>query len=124
MPTGIGLRIKQCRESQSMTQEMLSKKMGYTSKAAVCKVERGDDNITLDRVEKFAEALGVTPGYLMGWEDEEPDSDMVLIADYILNPNEDITLLMTIAGKLSEDNLHKVIDIAEALLLTQTDDKH
>lgn len=124
MPTGIGLRIKQCRESQSMTQEMLSKKMGYTSKAAVCKVERGDDNITLDRVEKFAEALGVTPGYLMGWEDEEPDSDMVLIADYLLNPNEDITLLMTIAGKLSEDNLHKVIDIAEALLLTQTDNKN
>lgn len=116
--------IKQLRLRKNMSQQELAELVGYKGKSMIARVEKGEIDLSESKIMEFAKALDVTPHKLMGWEDEEPDSDMVLIADYILNPNEDITTLMTIAGKLSEDNLHKVIDIAEALLLTQTDDKH
>ncbi|MBQ0089986.1 MAG: helix-turn-helix transcriptional regulator, partial [Prevotellaceae bacterium] len=43
------------------------------SKAAICKVERGDDNITSDRVTKFAKALNCSESYLMGWQEENKE---------------------------------------------------
>ena len=69
MELGIGRRIKQRRNELSLTQEELARRMGYKSKAAICKVENGEDNITSDRISKFANALQCSPGYLMGWED-------------------------------------------------------
>lgn len=71
METGIGKRIKKRRIELNLTQEELAKRMGYKSKAAICKVEGGEDNITSDRIVKFAEALETTPAYLMGWEDDD-----------------------------------------------------
>lgn len=70
MNFGIGERIKAKRLELGLTQLELAKKMGYTSRAAICKVERGQDNITSDRVTKFANALGCSESYIMGWEDE------------------------------------------------------
>lgn len=75
MELGIGKRIRQLRLELQLSQKELAHKMGYKSEAAICKVENGEDNITLDRVSKFAKALGCTPSYLMGWEDEEKAID-------------------------------------------------
>lgn len=66
----IGERIKQKRIELGLTQLELAERMGYKSKAAICKVERGEDNITSDRVVRFANALGVSISYIMGWDDE------------------------------------------------------
>lgn len=71
MSYGIGARIRNKRIELGLTQDELAKRMGYTSRAAICKVESGQDNITSDRISKFAKALGVTESYLMGWDDEE-----------------------------------------------------
>ena len=68
MDLGIGKRIKQKRQELGLTQLELAQKMGYTSRAAICKVEKGQDNITSDRVTKFANALGCSESYIMGWE--------------------------------------------------------
>lgn len=67
MGLGIGQRIKQRRNELSITQDELAHRMGYKSKAAICKVENGEDNITTDRIAKFAKALNCSPSYLMGW---------------------------------------------------------
>ena len=72
----IGERIKQRRLELSYTQQELADKLGYKDRSAVCQVE-GDKNnsITIDRVQAFANALEVSPGYLMGWENEpKPES--------------------------------------------------
>ena len=69
MELGIGKRIKKRRTDLELTQDDLARRMGYKSKAAICKVENGEDNVTLDRISKFAQALECTPAYLMGWED-------------------------------------------------------
>lgn len=65
----VGERIRQRRIELGLTQMELSLRMGYTSKAAICKVEKNGNNITTDRISKFAKALGVTESYLMGWEE-------------------------------------------------------
>lgn len=71
MTYGIGARIRSRRIELGLTQEELAKRMGYTSRAAICKVESGQDNITSDRISKFANALGVNESYLMGWDESE-----------------------------------------------------
>lgn len=74
MATGIGLRIKKRREELNLTQTELAALMGYKGKSAVCKVETGEDNITSDRVEKFADALKCSIAYLMGWNEEDDNT--------------------------------------------------
>ena len=73
MELGIGQRIKAKRKELGLTQLELAHKMGYGSRAAICKVERGEDNITSDRVTRFANALGCSEAYIMGWEEKEAE---------------------------------------------------
>lgn len=111
--TGIGERVKNRRLELGLTQIELAKRMGYESKAAICKVERGDDNITLDRVSKFATALNVEPGYLMGWNEEaEPTKENAVTLASIM---KDKTLLNYIKKIMSlpakkKEALYKYID--------------
>ena len=71
METGVGKRIKARRIELNLTQEELAHRMGYKSKAAICKVEGGEDNLAADRLCKFADALETTPAHLMGWEEDD-----------------------------------------------------
>lgn len=61
--------IKQRREALSMSQESLADKVGYTSRSSIAKIENGDVDIPLSKIEAFAKALHCTPSELMGWDD-------------------------------------------------------
>lgn len=69
----VGNRIKQCRLDLGMTQDELAAKMGYNGKSTVSAAENCGDNITTTKVRKFADALGVSFRYLMGYEDNQPE---------------------------------------------------
>lgn len=69
----VGNRIKQCRLNLGMTQEELAAKMGYNGKSTISAAENCGDNITTTKVRKFADALGVSFRYLMGYEDNIPE---------------------------------------------------
>lgn len=69
----VGNRIKQCRLNLGMTQEELAAKMGYNGKSTISAAENCGDNITTTKVRKFADALGVSFRYLMGYEDNLPE---------------------------------------------------
>ena len=80
--------IKQRRKELGMTQDDLAKKMGYKSREAISSVERNKEDLTTDRIRKYADALECTPAYLMGWETpdgpekkpepaEEPNIDLM-----------------------------------------------
>lgn len=71
MSTGVGLRIKSKRLELGISQEELAARMGLKSKSTICKIERGEDNLTTDSVKKYAKALNCTPLFLMGWEDAD-----------------------------------------------------
>lgn len=67
----MGNRIRVAREKLGLTQEELAKKTGYTSRSSINKIEDGKVNIPQSKIEIFANALNVTPSYIMGWESEE-----------------------------------------------------
>ena len=67
----IGYRIKSLREQKGISQEELAKLTGYTSRSSINKIELGKTNLSQSRITKIANALGVTPAYIMGWNNEE-----------------------------------------------------
>lgn len=67
----IGERIKRRREELNMSQAELARKVGYTSRSTITRIERDGNGISQDKIVAIAKALKVTPSYLMGWEDED-----------------------------------------------------
>ena len=66
----IGERIKATRKRKRVSQVELAEKT-HTLKQTLYKYENNIiTNIPSDKVESIARALGVSPAYLMGWEDE------------------------------------------------------
>ncbi|WZL82648.1 helix-turn-helix transcriptional regulator [Vallitaleaceae bacterium 9-2] len=72
-------RIKDSREALGYSYQDLAEKTGL-SKSTLQRYETGAiKNIPIQKLEILAEALEVTPNYLMGWEDE-PNDDIHTIA--------------------------------------------
>ena len=65
----IGDRIKQRREELNMSQDELSKKLGYESRSTINKIEKGTRNLTQAQIKPLADALETTPCFIMGWEE-------------------------------------------------------
>ncbi len=71
----IGQRIKEKRTHLRLSQEDVAKAIGST-KQAIYKYESGIvTNIPTDKIARMAQLFGVTPAYLMGWE-ENPDAKL------------------------------------------------
>lgn len=65
-------RMKNRREELNMSYQTLSEKVGI-SKSTLQRYETGFiKNMPVDKLEDIANALNVSPAYLMGWEIEEP----------------------------------------------------
>lgn len=62
-------RMKQRREELGMSYQALSDKVGI-SKSTLQRYETGSiKNMPVDKLEEIADALRVSPAYLMGWEE-------------------------------------------------------
>ena len=66
----IGKRIKELRMKRSLTQEQLAERVGYTSKSSINKIELGKNDVPRKKFAEFAEALGVSEAYLLGYTDK------------------------------------------------------
>lgn len=71
----IGKNILAARKELGLTQEELARRVGYKSKSAINKIETGVRDLPQKKIAAFADALGVTPGRLMGW-DEKPAEEL------------------------------------------------
>lgn len=58
--------IKNRRIALGMTQEELAKKMGYTNRSSIAKIENGAVDLSQSKIVQFAKVLEITPGELMG----------------------------------------------------------
>lgn len=66
----IGTRIRQACKKKGISYGNLSKATGI-SKSALQRYATGETkNIPIEKIEKIALALGVTPQYLAGWTDD------------------------------------------------------
>lgn len=72
----MGERIRERRKEKGLTQAELAQALG-TTKQAIYKYETGVvTNIPRKKMAHLAELLGVTPGYLLGWEPATPLFDI------------------------------------------------
>ena len=68
-------RIKQLRINLGMSQGELADKTGYNDRSSIAKIEAGEVDLTQSKIVAFAKALNTTPGYLMGWDEEQAEQD-------------------------------------------------
>lgn len=61
--------IRTLREARGWTQEEVAQKMGYKDRSMIGKIEAGKVDITVGKVEAFADLFGVAPVDLIGWRD-------------------------------------------------------
>lgn len=70
----IGQRVKQRRKELGLTQEELARRIGNSSRASICTVEKDREDLTTTRIAKLAKALETSPAFLMGWtNDTDPN---------------------------------------------------
>jgi repressor LexA len=70
----IGVTIRELRKKQKMTMKTLGEKVGL-SESMIWRYEKGDlKALDMSMVKKIAKALAVTPEYLLGWQDVQPEN--------------------------------------------------
>lgn len=74
----IGSRILALRKQAGLTQQELAEKVGYKTKSAINKIELGINDISQSKIVLFANALNVTPAYLMGIEEPTKQENELL----------------------------------------------
>ena len=67
-------RIRALRIEKGLSQGELARLVGYEGRSAISKVENGDRDISQSMIEKYANALGVSPAYLLYGDNEGEDS--------------------------------------------------
>ena len=79
----IGKRIRRRREELRISQEELARRVGYSGKTSISKIEKSINGIPQDKVSIFAKALQTTELYLIGTvDDPNMTTNEIILADY------------------------------------------
>lgn len=65
-------RIKTKRIELGLSQSELAERVGYSDRTSIAKIESGKTDLPQSKIREFANALGVTSAYLMGWDEVDP----------------------------------------------------
>lgn len=105
----IGRRIKQAREALGMTQAELARRMGYSARSTINRIENGSQAFPMKKLDKFAQVLDVTPASLAGFTAADiPDGlNKEYYIDYIHDSNNP-DFLAAIEGTPSDDLCIKI----------------
>lgn len=103
-------RLYNLRKEKRFTLEEVGKKIGV-SKQTISRYENGEiENIPYEKIVALAAVYGVSPGYIVGWEDESvmfsKDSANMLM-DILEKP--ELALLMQTVIDLPEEYIEKVL---------------
>lgn len=112
----VGERIKLRREELKMTQDELAKKVGYTSRSAVAKIESNANGMVQSKLILFANALQTTPAYLLGWDSNETQKKNDILSDIILRLRSDDNFMELV--KDLYDSTDEQINAIKSLLIT------
>lgn len=117
-----GDRIRERREALGLSQNDLAKLIGLSGKSSIARIETMGDKVTLKNVEKCAKALKCTPTYLLGFEDNNTDSnndyyinENTLKTAQMIRDNKELGLLFDVARDASPEDLLTVQTMLLAL---------
>ena len=118
--------IKNLRKENGWSQEELAKKMGYTDRSSIAKIESGKVDLSQSKIMEFAKVFGVEPGDLMGWEEPSNESKIMMIggnARYlpVFAESDDIEKALELY-KAYSDASHDVQSAIEILLKSHLSD--
>lgn len=107
----VGKTIAETRKQLGMTQEELAHRVGYKTKSAINKIELGIRDLPQKKIAAFAEALGTTPGRLMGWVTEEVNKNNDIISDVVVKMRTDEKFLSVVEAvyKLDDEKLSSLL---------------
>lgn len=74
--TNIYEKIKMLREEKNLSQQDLAKKVGYNDRSMIAKIESGKVDLTQSKIQLFANALGTSVSFLLGFTDEKNSIDI------------------------------------------------
>ena len=77
----LGMRIKDRRLQQGMTQDELAIAAGYKGKASIAKIEKGITRTPLERLVRIAAALHTSYAFLMGVTNNPDDPEYTAMVD-------------------------------------------
>ena len=116
----VGQNIAAARKRAGMTQEELASRVGYKTKSAINKIELGIRDLPQKKIAAFADALGVTPGHLMGW-DQKPAEELqgmgALAAEVIMD--QDAMEMVREYMQLSEVDRYTVRLVISSIMAKQ-----
>ena len=113
MEEGMAQRIKALRQEKGLTLEQVADVVGV-GKSTVRKWETGMiANMRRDKISDLAKALGTTPAYLMGWEEEVKE---ISPSEPQLTEGEKV--LLDLFRKVPEDQQKLVLQMIRAALGT------
>ena len=112
----IGDRIRLKRNEKGWSQRDLAEKMGYSNHSTVGKVETGKVDLPQSKVVQFAEVLGVSVAYLMGWEEMQQKNST--LADITVRMRQDKEFANLIEGinQLNPEQLASIKQVVDAFL--------
>lgn len=84
----VGHRIKAQREALGISQDELARKLGYQSRSSINKIESGERDLPQSKIKAIADALGVSPSVIMGWDEEPVDSLNAATEPQLFVPHE------------------------------------
>ena len=109
----VGDRIRIKRTELGMTQDELAKKLGYSSRSTVNKMESATE-LSLKKVEKLAKVFGCKPACLIGWNEDEFTIETAEL-DYELTMMplnvKKYALILSSLPKEKQEHIFKTIDI-------------
>lgn len=103
-------RIKERRKELHMTQDELAIAAGYSGRSSISAIEKGEFDLSIDKLNAIAEALDTTSAYLLGWEQNSKQ-----IA-YKLNVNDDLQDLMVEISNIPPKDRLKLCEIIKTFL--------
>ena len=116
MSEDMARKIKELRKEKGLTLEQVGNIVGV-GKSTVRKWETGMiANMRRDKIALLAKALGTTPIYLMGWEEEQKKNDIQ--ADIILKMRSDADFMAAVEAlyKLDKEKLLSITPVLHTLI--------
>lgn len=108
--------IKKFRTQNGLTQEELAKKVGYSNRSIIAKIESGGVDLSESKIKAFAEALNTTPSELMGWNEEESEyyiDDAARDFAEFLHKNPNYKVLFDASRKVKLEDIEVVKSILD-----------
>lgn len=113
----VGERIRERRIELGLSQEELAKSVGYQTRMAIFKIEKGESELPLSKLWAMCRALDVSPEWLLLGSNKKKEKTETKEESKTASPLNEAVI--DVISRLSEGDKRKVFDFALDCLLRE-----